>query len=943
VSADAGAVAHVGAARRLLRRSHIEAAGATVVYAALFAPLALPVLSDPRHVTVGSSATRDYQVFTWALAWWPWALRHGVDPLHTNLVWVPHGFPTVWMTSVPALALLAWPITELAGPMVAFNVLMLAAPVAAALAAYLLARELTGRFWPSLVGGFLFGFSPYMLGQEVAQHLNFVMTWPIPLIAREVLLHARNRTSRRRFVLVSGLLLVVLAGTSLELLAMVMLVAVVGYAIGMCAPALRPALSACAVPAVLAAALLLPVIAVFIHAGVLNGHPELSFDVGNYSTDVVNLVVPTATALAGRIPGALHLSRDFPGNLGEQGGFLGIPLLVVCVLAVLNEPRTRWPLAALAGLLLIASLGPTIRIAGDDAVSNPLALGRLPFYEYAIPARLSVFVALTAACLAAMWLATTRPAIGVPAGICLIAAFMPGYAGIPRGVSGDRPPGAALPLFGWNATAPPSPLAATQLIRHGDRVLVLPFASRAPSLDWQAEGGFQVPLVGGYTPFIPQPFDASVLVHDMVADSPSTLAAERLAAFVRENHVKAVVVGASDPAWLAVTSKALAGAPVAVRGSWVFRVAPVAPSAPCLAAAATYRRWLSPPGGAAAGPRLGVAPDGSGAAAWMWLHGSRARVQAARLDPATGRLGATATVSGDADVADLSLAVAPSRAAIAYTAPSGPRMVSWLALPDGQGWRSIQLTRDGWHTPLVPRLAFDADGGLVVGWGEEQGTVQRIELARIPPGAFDAPATTIAQGEDMKLTALVTDGAVAHAFITTRHGAAVNALTVGADGSTSQAPVSSDTQAPPSTVAVGPRGDMVAILSRTTAADRITISTLRNGEWSRPAVVALRPAGTVQALTVGSLDGAPVAAWRTPAGIETSRGRAARLAVASAVGGPGGLARSLALRTAALEPVFDPVARANLLGGVGMAAARPRGHTLLLGMACGRVEALTPS
>jgi len=30
---------------------------------------------------VGSSPTSDYQVMTWSLEWWPWAVLHGHDPL----------------------------------------------------------------------------------------------------------------------------------------------------------------------------------------------------------------------------------------------------------------------------------------------------------------------------------------------------------------------------------------------------------------------------------------------------------------------------------------------------------------------------------------------------------------------------------------------------------------------------------------------------------------------------------------------------------------------------------------------------------------------------------------------------------------------------------------------------------------------------------------------
>jgi len=168
---------------------------------------------------VGSTPSSDYQVGTWSLEWWPWAIMHGVNPLHTGLLWAPSGYSTTWITSVPALALLAAPVTLLAGPLVAYNLLMLAAPPGAAVACYLLCRELCERFWPALLGGFLFGFSPYVLAQTVSQHLNLVMVWPLPLLVLIAVRYCRGLMSSRRAIATSSALLLFLFGTSLELFA----------------------------------------------------------------------------------------------------------------------------------------------------------------------------------------------------------------------------------------------------------------------------------------------------------------------------------------------------------------------------------------------------------------------------------------------------------------------------------------------------------------------------------------------------------------------------------------------------------------------------------------------------------------------------------------------------------------------------------------------------
>ena len=59
-------------------------------------------------------------------------------------------------------------MTLLAGPIVAYNLAAVLMPALAAWTAYLLCRHVSGALWPSVVGGYVFGFSGYMLGQDSA-------------------------------------------------------------------------------------------------------------------------------------------------------------------------------------------------------------------------------------------------------------------------------------------------------------------------------------------------------------------------------------------------------------------------------------------------------------------------------------------------------------------------------------------------------------------------------------------------------------------------------------------------------------------------------------------------------------------------------------------------------------------------------------------------------
>ena len=125
----------------------------------------------------------DSQIFIWSLAWWPHALLHGQNPFLTNAIWAPSGLDLAWTTSVPGLALALAPVTLLAGPVAAFNVAAVAMPALAAWTAFLLCRRLTAQIWPSLAGGYLFGFSTYLLGQQVGGHVHMTAVFLVPLVA----------------------------------------------------------------------------------------------------------------------------------------------------------------------------------------------------------------------------------------------------------------------------------------------------------------------------------------------------------------------------------------------------------------------------------------------------------------------------------------------------------------------------------------------------------------------------------------------------------------------------------------------------------------------------------------------------------------------------------------------------------------------------------------
>src|SRR5690348_16379149 len=109
-------------------------------------------------------------------------------------MWSPDGVNLAWATSVPGLAIPFTPLTLAFGPTFAYNVACILMPALAAWTAYLLCHYLTGRTLPSLVGGYLFGFSSYVLSAELS-HIHTAAVFLLPLVALLVLRFLRGETS----------------------------------------------------------------------------------------------------------------------------------------------------------------------------------------------------------------------------------------------------------------------------------------------------------------------------------------------------------------------------------------------------------------------------------------------------------------------------------------------------------------------------------------------------------------------------------------------------------------------------------------------------------------------------------------------------------------------------------------------------------------------------
>ena len=153
----------------------------------------------------------DQQQTMWFLRWVPTAIGQGLNPFLTDQINAPTGVNLMWNSLTAPVGLVLAPVTVLAGPVLAYNVAIVGAIALSALAAFVaLRRYATGLAGP-LVGGAVYGFSPYV-ASHAALHLNLVAVWapPLVLIVLDELL-----IRRRRGPVALGAALGVLAGVQL--------------------------------------------------------------------------------------------------------------------------------------------------------------------------------------------------------------------------------------------------------------------------------------------------------------------------------------------------------------------------------------------------------------------------------------------------------------------------------------------------------------------------------------------------------------------------------------------------------------------------------------------------------------------------------------------------------------------------------------------------------
>ena len=467
------------------------------IYLVAAVALLLPAWLDPANTWAGPSGDAEQAI--WFLNWTPHALLHGWNPLSTTHIGAPTGVNLTWNMLMPLPGVLLAPITLSLGPVVAYNVMVTVGVALSGLAAFAAARRHVEHSLAAVAGGALYAFGPFMLGQ-IPGHPNLVAAAaiaPLVLMAVEDLLSGRwspMRAGVRIGVLAAIELLVweeALATTAVAGAVLLTILAVLRRsAVRVHAGRMAVALG---VGAAVAAPVALPFLAQqFLGANAVHGGIQAR---GIFVTDLLNPLLPTRTALVSP-SAATTVSDGFTGNILENDGYVGIPLLLA-VAWTLRRFRSDLVVRATgltAAALLLLSLGPSLHVGGHDT-GIPLpwrAVQALPLLGEILPSRLAQYLDLALAILVAI--ALERGLIARPAARRRMARLTVLTAGL-----------LLLPLIPFPTTTAQVPAffrgSGVARIPEGSTALIAPFSHdphSSTAMLWQVAANFRFRMPEGY-------------------------------------------------------------------------------------------------------------------------------------------------------------------------------------------------------------------------------------------------------------------------------------------------------------------------------------------------------------------------------------------------------------------------------------------------------------
>lgn len=576
---------------------------AFVIYLAFFvAVYARPVFQHLNAPNLMQYFT-DPNFYIWSLQWWPYAVGHGVNPLFSGQIGAPQGYSLAWASTAPSVGLLMWPVTEVFGVLVSYNVVLLLVPPVSGWAAFVAARRLTGRFLASLLAGAAYGLFPYELNHDWQGDTNLTVIGLLPLMVYLVLVWWDGALKGTWFTLALALAMAVEFYTFTEAFFDMSLVWAGGLVLGFAVAgrgARRKVARLAGLACIAYAAAIAAAGPYLYYALKHNQGMAVSRQSPEFSLRLIRLVLPAANNIF--LSASL---RSYSGHLSWWGldDYIGLPIILVLLALAVLAWRNRVSWLLLLGLAFVVALavGPEAYVNGTKYLRVPWAgLWNMPIARSAEPSRLIVFAALVLALALALWLAV--PAKATTAGrLWQAARWALGVLAV-AAILTDAPTAAgAVNPVQPRYQAPPSLHPVNQLppfltdglyrdyLKPGEIVVIVTGRGNAGML-FQADADFYFRIAGGYINQSLTPVDA--LPHPItLAANPSKIADRMFEDYIRSSGVGAIIVEhAWELPWMSNFSRVLHMHGTSVGGVTIY------PTAPWLATLGHLARTSHPQG-----------------------------------------------------------------------------------------------------------------------------------------------------------------------------------------------------------------------------------------------------------------------------------------------------------------------------------------------------------
>jgi hypothetical protein len=358
--------------------------------------------THPTSVTL--CGCEDPSITTWFLGWPAYAIAHGHNPFFSSLLFHPTGINLLSNTGMLAVGVPLAPVTWIWGPVATLNVASTLAPALSALSMCWLLRRWVRWSPAAVVGGLVFGFSPFVVSNLAMGHVDMAVLALLPLMVAclDELLVRQNRSAIVVGVAL-GCLLAVQFFVSTEVLVITMVSGLVAVVLLAAYAALRhrPDLRARAPHAARGVGVALLVGAVLLAYPVwfaLAGPAHLSGRIWPAGTNGSSLLgsgpidFSNLWHLRFAQPSVVRYFAGYQGPALPSPAYLGVGLLVVLVAAVVvwRTDRRLWLFGILGAVAVVLGLGTV------HAWSPWRALNGLPVLEDVITGRFMIVVTLSA-------------------------------------------------------------------------------------------------------------------------------------------------------------------------------------------------------------------------------------------------------------------------------------------------------------------------------------------------------------------------------------------------------------------------------------------------------------------------------------------------------------------------------------------------------------------